>query len=283
MSGPTRVDGVAVLDGVCPAGTTAVGSVWLREGDVYQVGRQDRGWAERVGLSKTHLALPRTTRKTVPAVALVLAVARAAVVLRGGQRLIQILVDGQPLGPDPVRLAGPIHDVVVDPMGMPQRLRIGFGRAQGEQSGAEPVPGSGTVVPVLRVSGSRLRPMAGALAWPLIPGVAPALAAGWSTAQIAARYLELWGSEPQQPRRTLHDLRTLLIGAVAEDGRPMATVPGVQPWPWPQRRQEAGALSEAEFAEAKNRITGLYFAAAGEIAPMVWSALDRPRVPRTEL
>ncbi len=277
MTGPTRVDGVAVLDGVCPAGTTSVGSVWLREGDVYQVGRHDRGWAERVGLSKTHLALPRTTRKTVPAVALVLAVARAAVALQGGQRLIQILVDGQPLGPDPVRLAGPIHDVVIDSLGVPQRLRIGFGRARGERSATEPIPGSGTVVPVLRVSGSRLLPMAAALAWPLIPGVAPPLAGGWSTAQIAARHRELWGSEPQQPRRTLHDLRTLLTEAATEDGRPMATVPGVQPWPWPQHRQEAGALSEVEFAETKNRITGLYFAAAGEIAPMVWSALERPR------
>lgn len=38
-------------------------------------------------------------------------------------------------------------------------------------------------------------------------------------------------------------------------------------------------LSEAEFAEAKNRITGLYFAAAGEIAPVIWSALERPRGP----
>lgn len=275
-------DAVAILEGVCPAETASVQAVRLREGDVFQIGRSDRAWARRAGLSATHLALPRTARRTVPAMALVLAVGRAAIVVHGGQRLVQILVDGQPLGPEPVSLAGPVHDVVVDPLGVPQRLRIGFCRRPDDATAGPvgAVPGSGTVVPVLRVGGTRLRPMAAALAWPLLSGVAPALSAGWSTAQITARYVELWGQEPDQPRRVLHDLRALLTDAMAEDGRPMATVPGVQPWPWPSRRQDAGLLSDTEFSEAKNRITGLYLAAVGDIARMVGEALDRPRGPK---
>jgi hypothetical protein len=122
--------------------------------------------------------------------------------------------------------------------------------------------------------------MAAALAWPLLSGVAPALSGGWSTAQVTARFVELWGREPEQPRRALHDLRALLADAPAEDGRPMATVPDVQPWPWPSRWQDAGLLSETEFAEAKNRITGLYFAAVGDISLTVAEALDRPRGTR---
>lgn len=276
LGGP---EAVAILEGACPAGTASVEMVRLREGDIFQIGRSDRAWALRAGLSATHLALPRTARRTVPALALVLAVGRAAVVVQGGRRLVQILVDGQPLGPEPLSLAGPVHEVLVDPLGVPQRLRIGFCLRQ-ETAAADPlraIPGSGTVVPVLRVAGSRLRPMAAALAWPLLSGVAPALSLGWSTAQVAARYTELWGREPDQPRRTLHDLRAVLAGASAEDGRPMVTISDVQPWPWPSRWQDAGLLSKAEFAEAKNRIVGLYFAAASDVVHMVGEALERPR------
>jgi hypothetical protein len=189
---------------------------------------------------------------------------------------VHILVDAVALGSEPINLAGPVHEILVDALGQPQRLRLGFGPADPRRLG--PVgASSGTLVPVLRVHGSRLRPMAAALAWPLVSEAAPALTGGWSTTAVAARYRELWGEEPVEPRRSLHDLRQLLVGACAEDGRPMASVPELSPWPWAERWQNSVYTSAAAFAEGCNQVTALYLAATSDIAAYIGDALDRPR------
>src|ERR1700722_14156194 len=202
---------VAVLEGVRAKGAASAHMVDLCEGDVYQVGRHDPAWVRRTGLHDTHLALGSTTRTTVSTTSFVLSVSRGSVLLSPGQRLVHILVDGTELGPEPVRLAGPVHEIVVDPLGAPQRIRLGFRpSADAARPGSAPRPGgAGTIIPVLRVHRSRLRPMAAALAWPLVSGAAPSLSSGWSTAAVAVRFTELWGHEPAEPRRSLHDPREL--------------------------------------------------------------------------
>lgn len=267
---------VAVLEGAVPPAQDAARLMDLREGDVFQVGRRDSTAVRRAGLRATHLGLGRETRAAVSMVSLILSVSRASVLVTPCRRPVHILIDGVALSAEPVNLAGPVHEILVDALGLPQRLRLGFGPADPRQLG--PVgASSGTLVPVLRVHGSRLRPMAAALAWPLVSEAAPALMGGWSTTAVTARYHELWGMEPVKPRRSLHDLRQLLVGAWAEDGRSMAAIPELAPWPWAERWQDSVYTSAAAFAEGCNQVTALYLAATSDIATYIGEALDRPR------
>ncbi|MER7934028.1 MULTISPECIES: hypothetical protein [unclassified Streptomyces] len=262
----TTDDVVGVLSGACPPGTSRPGDVPLREGDRYLVGRPSRLRMPPAG-ADTFLSLGPGVRRSVPAVALVLAVARSAVHVRAGHGAVDLMVDGTVLAPGGTRLAGPAHDIVVDPVGVPRALTV---RLFGVPPAFGPPPASGTTCrPVLRVSGDRLLPMAVALAWPAVTGVPRPRADGWSLPQIAARYRELWGDEPVEPRHTLFRLREVLAGARSADGRPMAAIDDVQPWPWAERVEDTPYLDNESFMAAKNRVTAGYFAAAGQVRPLL--------------
>lgn len=267
-------DAVGVLCGVCPPGTSRPADVLLREGDRYLIGRPLRLRAPQAGAG-AFLSLGPGVRRSVPAVALVLAVARSAVHVRAGHGAIDLLVDGTFLAPGGVRLAGPQHHIVIDPVGASRTLAL---RLFSASPLLRPPPVSGTTCrPVLHVSGERLLPMAVALAWPALTDVPQPTANGWSLPQIVARYRELWGSEPVEPRHTVFRLREILAGAHSVDGRPMAAIDDVQPWPWTERLEDTPYLDNESFMAAKNRVTAAYFAAAGQVRPVLTELLDRPR------
>ncbi|MCS0605634.1 hypothetical protein NX794_31190 [Streptomyces sp. LP11] len=275
--GPERgagyaADVVGVLSGACPPGASRPRDVPLREGDRCLVGRPSRLRPPPAG-DGVFLSLGPGVRRSVPAVALVLAVARSAVHLRAGHGAVDLLVDGAVPAPGGIRLAGPEHEIVVDPVGVPRALAV---RLFGTPPALEPPPASGTTrLPVLRVSGDRLLPMAVALAWPAVTGVPRPRADGWSLPQIVARHRELWGGGPVEPRHTLFRLREILAGARCADGRPMAAIEDVQPWPWAERLEDTPYLDNESFMAAKNRITAGYFAAAGQVRPHLVEALAR--------
>jgi hypothetical protein len=130
---------------------------------------------------------------------------------------------------------------------------------------------------VLRISGARLLPMAVALAWPLFPDLPGPLHTGWSPTEVASRYQELWQEEPIDARHTLHRLRRCLEQAQTAEGRPMVTIPEVQPWPWAEHRSRTPFPTEEAFTAAKNRITAAYLQAAGQVRPLLTAALESPR------
>ena len=267
-------DVVGVLSGACPPGTSRPRNVPLREGDRYLIGRPSRLRVPPAG-SEAFLSLGPGVRRSVPAVALVLAVARSAVHIRAGHGAVDLLVDGTVLAPGGTRLAGPTHHIVVDPVGVPHALTV---RLLCAPPTPGPPPASGTTCrPVLRVSGDRLLPMAVALAWPAVVGVPRPRADGWSLPQIVARYRELWGGEPVEPRHTLFRLREVLAGAHSSDGRPMAVIDDVQPWPWAERVEDTPYLDNESFMAAKNRVTAGYFAAAEQVRPVLVELLGRRR------
>ncbi|MBN0048434.1 hypothetical protein JS756_30900 [Streptomyces actuosus] len=275
MTGPAAGP-AGVLHGAQPSGrplsARPPAAVELWEGGRYVVGRADR--RHRAADVERHLALPRGTRRTVPVNLIELTVHRDRVHLRPVSPLADVTVDGRLLTPDGLWLPGPDHEIVVDPAGAPQILELALNtdRVTGPSPPARP---SGTTfVPVLRVSGNRLLPMAVALSWPLVPDVRPPRADGWSTSDIASRYVELYGTEPREARHTLNRLRQTLTDARTEDGRPMATLPGVAPWPWANDLADTPYSSEAAFAQVKNRTTARYFVAAGQIVPLLREALD---------
>jgi hypothetical protein len=251
-------------------------TVGLREGDVIRVGRLDKKWLARSGLEDRYVALGPTTRMTVPAVSLTIVVGRETIEVRSGSRPADATVDGVPIGPEGCRLAGPRHEIVIDPSGVPQRLILVFVSPAG--TAAIPAPHSGsTIVPVLEFASRRLLQMAAAVAWPLLSDLAPSLNAGWSTAAVAARHRELWGHAPGNRRRVLFDLREMLVNARCSDGRPMAAIAEVQPWPWPADLGATRFLSEVEFTEDKNRQLAVYLATSAQVRQEVARALDRNR------
>ncbi|MGW6818858.1 hypothetical protein [Streptomyces sp. NPDC055005] len=265
-------DALGVLSGVVPAGASGPRDVPLHEGDRFLIGRPSRFRTPPAGPG-VFLSLGPGVRRSVPAVALVLAVARSAVHLRAGHGAVDLLVDGVVPPPGGLRLAGPAHDVVVDPVGVPRTLAV---RLFATAPALEPPPASGTTcLPVLSVSGDRLLPMAVALAWPAVTDVARPSADGWSLPQIVARHRELWGVDPVDPRHTLFRLREILAGAQSVDGRPMAVIEDVQPWPWTERVEDTPYLDKESFMAAKNRITAGYFAAAGQVRPLLVELLER--------
>ncbi|MEU9415038.1 hypothetical protein [Streptomyces sp. NPDC048272] len=267
-------DAVGVLSGVVPAGASGPRDVALHEGDRYLIGRPSRLRTPPAGPG-VFLSLGPGVRRSVPAVALVLAVARSAVHLRAGHGAMDLLVDGAVPPPGGLRLAGPAHEVVVDPVGVPRTLAV---RLFAAAPALEAPPASGTTcLPVLRVSGDRLLPMAAALAWPLVTNVPRPTADGWTLPRIVARHRELWGTEPVDPRHTLFRLREILAGARSADGRPMAVIEDVQPWPWAERLEDTPYLDSESFMAAKNRVTAGYFAAAGQVRPRLTELLERRR------
>lgn len=267
------------LHGLRPWNTGEVRPVPVQEGDVYRIGRLDRRWLQRSGLATTHLALAPVTRLTVPVVAVTLAVGRNTVDVHPGQRYSAVEIDGRLLAGGAVRLAGPRHEVVVDPLGLPQSFQIRF---DGEVLPSRPVAPSGsTVVPVLTLTGPRLLELAIPLSWPLVSGVPAPFAMGWSTGAVVERHVELYGREPRPtPRRTLFDLRLKLREASGPDGRPLATRPEIQPWPWPEDWRQAGFLTEDAFFGYANMVMAGYFSATPWLRPLVEEALDRPRDAR---
>lgn len=275
--GPARPGApVGVLSGTLPPGAAAPRDVPLYEGDRYLVGRPGRLRPPPPAGSGAFLSLGPGVRRSVPAVALVLAVTRSAVHVVPGQGAVPLLVDGAVPPAEGVRLAGPAHEIVVDPAGAPRTLAVRL-RGAATPPLVPPPPSGTTCLPVLRVAGDRLLPMAVALAWPAVPGVPLPLADGWSAAHITARYRELWGTEPVEPRHTLFRLREALAGASSADGRPMAAIEDVRPWPWAERIEDTPYVSGEAFMAAKNRITGGYFAAAGQVRPLLTEALERRR------
>lgn len=200
---------------------------------------------------------------------------RDKVHLRPVSALTDVTVDGRLLPPDGLWLPGPDHEIVVDPAGAPRILTLALNT---DRATAEYEPGgpSGTTfVPVLRVTGNRLRPMAVALSWPLVPDVRPPRADGWSTSDITGRYIELYGTEPKDAGHTLNRLRQSLTDARTEDGRPLSTLPEVAPWPWAHDLADTPYSSRAAFDQVKNRTTARYFVAAGQIVPLLREALTR--------
>lgn len=279
MSGDGGV--VAVLRGGRPWGRPAQERIPLREGDVRRVGRLDTHWLNRSPVRESHVALGPAARPSVPVLGIVLAVSRSAVEVAFGSRLFSVLVDGSPLGREPVRLAGPSHTLVIDPSGAPHRLHLVFaGSGPGGAAAVRPDPPSGTtIVPQLRFAGRGRLAMAAALAWPLVPGMPVPLSEGWSTAAAAARFEELFGLAPRNPRRALYDLRTMLAEADSADGRPLRLIPELQPWPWPNDWRAAAQLSEEAFTADCNRITALYLADCPQVRREVGEAVDRAHPP----
>jgi hypothetical protein len=267
---------VGVLSGTCPAGAGRPRDVPLYEGDRYAIGRPGRLRTPPAGPG-TFLSLGPGVRRSVPATALVLAVARSVVHLGAGRGAGHLLVDGAVPELGGTRLAGPVHEIVVDPAGVPRTLLL---RLLSTPPPLDPPAASGTTcLPVLRVTGERLLPMAAALAWPVVAGLPRPRAEGWSVPRIVDRYRELWEVEPPEPRHTLFRLRETLAGALSTDGRPMAVIEDVQPWPWAERIKDTPYLSDESFMAAKNRITAEYFAAADQVRPRLAEAL-RHRRPR---
>lgn len=259
---------VAVAHGLDPSPAP------LHQGGVYRVGRPDRAWLKQHG-DDGYLALSRRSPATIPVVALVFTVGREFVEARLSVRVAAVDIDGRPLGREPERLSGS-HEITVDPHGSAQRFRL---VCAARLAPPEPVLPSGTtVVPFLDLRGPRLRSAAAALAWPLVGGVPQPLTWGWSTGAVEGRYRELFGEPPRTPmQRTLYDLRDRLVKASGPDGRPLATVPELQPWPWDPRWERAGFLTEQAFFDFANRCT------AGHLANNSWLRdeldlyLDRPR------
>jgi hypothetical protein len=267
-------DVVGVLSGTFPAGVGRPHDVPLYEGDRYVIGRPGRLRTPPAGPG-TFLSLGPGVRRSVPATALVLAVGRSIVHLGAGHGAGHLLVDGAVPAPGGTRLAGPVHEIVVDPAGAPRTLVL---RLLSTPPPLDPPPASGTTcLPVLRVTGQRLLPMAAALAWPVVAGVPRPRAEGWSVPRIVDRYRELWDSDPPEPRHTLFRLRETLAGALSTDGRPMAAIEDVQPWPWAERIEDTPYVSGESFMAAKNRITAGYFATAGQVRPRLAEALRHRR------
>lgn len=270
---------VARLAGLRPWGATRAQTVELREGDVYYVGRLDQRWLRQTGRQDRHLALGPTTRATVSAVSLTIVVTRDAVEVSPPGKLVDVMVDSRAIGLDPLLLRGPFHELIFDPSGAPQTVVLRFPSRVGTAEAPRILAGSGsTVVPVLSISGGRHQMMAAALVWPLLRDVAPPLSQGWSSQAAAARYHELWGSQPSQPSRLLFDLRQALENAHAEDGRAMASIDEVQPWPWAPDLARSGYATADEFIEGKNHVTAVHLAAGGRFSSMVAKALERTRV-----
>lgn len=267
---------VAEVSGCVPWGGRTARAVPVHEGDVFYIGRYDRRWLERSGERLRHLALGPTTRPVVSAASLIVVGLRDAVEVRRTGGATPAVVDGESLGLDPVWLGEPVHEIIIDPLGVPQRVLI---RVHAGRSALAPDPGrsGSTVEPVLVLSGEAMRRMAAALAWPLVAKVPPPRVGGWSTAAIGERFRELWGEPPQRPRRLLHDLREALVTACGADGRPLLAVPELQPWPWPAQRDPLRYPTEQSFIEAKNHITAMHLAASGVVGDLVIESLDRVR------
>ncbi|MFF8930133.1 hypothetical protein ACF1AO_22970 [Streptomyces longwoodensis] len=252
----------------------AVSPVDLREGERYVIGRADH--RQRTADPERHLALPRGTRRTVPVSLLELVVHRDKVLVLPVSSLSHVSVDGRILLPEGLWLPGPDHDITVDPAGSPQRLTLALHNDLPTHSADLARPSGTTFVPVLRVTGNRLLPMAAALCWPFVPRTRPPRSTGWSTRDITSRYVELHGGEePKDPSHTLNRLRKALVEAQTVDGRPLATLPEAAPWPWAHDIADTGFRSQAAFDQLKNCITARYYAAAGQVGPYLLDALAR--------
>jgi hypothetical protein len=210
-----------------------------------------------------------------------LAVHRGRVHVRPVAVLADVVVDEHDLPAEGLWLPGPHHRIVIDPLGRPQVLHLAIEAGEDHITNEYAEPSGTTFVPVLRVSGARLLPMAVALVWPLVPDVRPPRARGWSTADITGRYAELYGTMPPDARHTLNRLRRALVEARTEDGRPMSTLREVAPWPWPDTLAGTPYTSQAAFDQRKNHVTASYFRAAGQVVPELVAVLarstDRPR------
>jgi hypothetical protein len=265
---------IAEIVGTVPWGGRAVRPVPVYEGDAFTIGRMDRRWLESKNLHRDHLALGPTTRAIISVRFLTLVGLRDSIEVGCVRSPAHVLVDGAALGFDPIKLCGPLHEIVVDPAGVPQRVIV---RVRSRPVGPAPdsVRSGSTVEPLLAIGSQRLLQMAAALAWPLLYDVPLPLQSGWSTAAVRARFRELWGTPPQSPRRLLHDLRAMLVTAVSTDGRPMESIPELQPWPWPAERDEVRYPTDHDFIEAKNYLTAVYLVASGAVGEAVSRALDR--------
>jgi hypothetical protein len=270
-----RLLGLPAEDGG-PGGPGGTSGMPLFEGDCYVLGRPGRRGAPEAVPGGTFLSLGARVRRSVPAAAVILTVGRSTALLAPGHGTVQVLVDGAALEPEGAVLPGPRHEVVVDPAGQPCRLTLRLGLRPA--AAPAPLPSSGTTIrPVLRISGARLLPMAAALAWPLFQNLPGPLHTGWSPGEVASRYQELWQKEPLDARHTLHRLRRCLELAQTAEGRPMVTIPEVQPWPWAESRSGTPFPTEEAFTAAKNRITAAYLQAAGQVGPLLATALEQPR------
>jgi hypothetical protein len=112
---PGADDVVGVLSGTFPPGAGRPRDVPLYEGDRYLIGRPGRPRVPPAAGPGRFLSLGPGVRRTVPAVALVLAVARSAVHIGAGHGAVHLLVDGVVPAVDGMRLAGPAHGIVVAP------------------------------------------------------------------------------------------------------------------------------------------------------------------------